>query len=674
MARVISNQLNDVLATRVAFLTIFVAVTLPIFSMFDYPEVDDSLGVWTRNLAGDADEYFTALHHGADAVRDAKESLMTELTRFADFYDDETYGPFDVCLGEKTGSGFECQSDVIDYLNFTSIFERPRRQASIWLMSEGRLQVAFNLATPCKYEAAANIGLIWFVIIAMLCFGLIMSNSVSVIALQPLERMLSVVRERCAQIFKFTSDLQDDHHGATVEDEEEEQYDETKHANEFVLLEKAVSKLAAIADLSETSQTPEINDKMDQDDILVLNMTGVQVPSDNVARMLKDFRACSMSPSEALSPDLRGDNHDEILEDLKAEIPEHIQDLIDTWEFDSQDANKDVSIKLGFFFLIAAENCSVWVRNNTQDIHVRNFVTAVESKYNPNPFHNFSHALDVCWAVSRFGKLIEAEAIVGEAAQFWLMVAALGHDIAHEATNNQFLIETGHRLAMMYNDKSPLEMMHCSSLYQILNEPETNVFIMLDKAFVKEIRKGIISVILHTDITKHADMVKTLSLLYQMNSEAFDAQDKEFLELLQTPANSQTVLDMLLHCADINNPTKPWYLCQNLAHKCMEEFFAQGDLEKNAGIPVQPLNDRTKVNTPNSQIGFIEFMIAPLVEAVVRLFPQLDALAENLGMNLKNWLDVWLEESSPPADAVEKTTQRVLKVYAKLQAVTQKES
>merc|ERR1711918_154094 len=96
--------------------------------------------------------------------------------------------------------------------------------------------------------------------------------------------------------------------------------------------------------------------------------------------------------------------------------------------------------------------------------------------------------------------------------------------------------------------------------------------------------------------------------------------------LLQSQANTQLILNALLHCADVANPMKVWGLCRRIANLCIDEFFAQGDLEKAAGIPVQMLNDRDKVNRPNSQIGFIEFMIAPLAEAMINLFPQLDEL------------------------------------------------
>merc|ERR1719217_1741852 len=133
-------------------------------------------------------------------------------------------------------------------------------------------------------------------------------------------------------------------------------------------------------------------------------------------------------------------------------------------------------------------------------------------------------------------------------------------------------------------------------------------------------------------------MIKELNLLYQMNSEALDSP-VQAIEVLQSQANTQLTMNALLHCADVSNPMKPWELCERIAGLCLEEFFAQGDLEKAAGIPVQMLNDRDKVSRPNSQIGFIEFMIAPLAEAIVHLFPPLDGLSRNLSDNINHWME-----------------------------------
>merc|ERR1719401_2051361 len=115
--------------------------------------------------------------------------------------------------------------------------------------------------------------------------------------------------------------------------------------------------------------------------------------------------------------------------------------------------------------------------------------------------------------------------------------------------------------------------MHCATLFQVVSDPEANVFAEVDRDLYKEIRKGIINAILHTDVTKHNDMMKELSLLYQMNSEAFDALDSmtAVTEVLQ--GNMQLAINAMLHGADVGNPMKPWVLAERLAHLCVDEFF-----------------------------------------------------------------------------------------------------
>jgi len=250
-----------------------------------------------------------------------------------------------------------------------------------------------------------------------------------------------------------------------------------------------------------------------------------------------------------------------------------------------------------------------------------------------------------------------------------LLIAALGHDLGHLGVNNAFLIESSHELAVMYNDRSPLENMHCSKLFQIVSQPEANVFDGMSRDTYKEIRKGMIAAILHTDVTKHTEMVKELNLLYQMHSDAFEVAEQGDLADEVLTNHGQMMANVLLHCADIGNPMKPWDLCRKYAYLCIDEFFAQGDSEKQLGIPVGMLNDRDKVNRPNSQIGFIEFMIAPYVEALVLIFPHSRGLAVNLGINLKNWVDTWVEEASPPEEIVEKVRTRMSKTVARLQDV-----
>merc|ERR1719198_2507193 len=100
-------------------------------------------------------------------------------------------------------------------------------------------------------------------------------------------------------------------------------------------------------------------------------------------------------------------------------------------------------------------------------------------------------------------KVMGSEHFLVELEQFALLIAAIAHDLGHPGVNNGFLSEVGHELALQYNDRSPLENMHCARLYQILSNKETNVFQKLTKEQYRVVRKHCIEMILHTDMMGH---------------------------------------------------------------------------------------------------------------------------------------------------------------------------
>merc|ERR1719401_156176 len=129
--------------------------------------------------------------------------------------------------------------------------------------------------------------------------------------------------------------------------------------------------------------------------------------------------------------------------------------------------------------------------------------------------------------------------------------------------------------------------------------------------------------------------------MYQMNAEVFTDQHGTVegisaaeVDVFSSGDAKTLVLNSFLHASDVANPCKSWDVTKAWADVCLEEFFSQGDQEKKLGIPVQFLNDREKLNRPNSQIGFIEFMIAPLILAVIYLWPPLKEYGDNLAYNI----------------------------------------
>jgi len=286
------------------------------------------------------------------------------------------------------------------------------------------------------------------------------------------------------------------------------------------------------------------------------------------------------------------------------------------------------------------------------------FVQALSNDYRQeNPFHNWSHAVDVHHMAWRMMLVSRAHNFLTGIDQFSLLVSAISHDVGHPGVNNQFLVETRSDLAMKYNDKSPLENMHCSLMFQIASMAGANVFEGMKQTDYSESRRTCIETILATDMVHHFEILKGTEMLYQMHADSMgrETDNRSFTDR----DTKQKAMNLLVHAADISNPCRPWEVCQQWAHACLDEFFSQGDREKELGIPVQMLNDRCKVSRPSSQIGFLEFMIVPLQVGLVRLLPPLHELAEHLQANLQHWHEAWVQDAGPAAPEAAQVAARV---------------
>ena len=85
-----------------------------------------------------------------------------------------------------------------------------------------------------------------------------------------------------------------------------------------------------------------------------------------------------------------------------------------------------------------------------------------------------------------------------------------------------------------------------------------------------------------------------------------------------------------------------------------EEFYEQGDAEREAGrIPI-PMMDRTKLHLqPDSQVEFITGICIPCYSLLNRLIPETQPLLDGCQSNLERWKELAVENASiltpPPA-------------------------
>lgn len=65
---------------------------------------------------------------------------------------------------------------------------------------------------------------------------------------------------------------------------------------------------------------------------------------------------------------------------------------------------------------------------------------------------------------------------------------------------------------------------------------------------------------------------------------------------------SPQVLQNLVHCADLSNPTKPLELYRRWTDRIMAEFFQQGDRERESGLDISPMCDKHTASVEKSQV------------------------------------------------------------------------
>ena len=130
----------------------------------------------------------------------------------------------------------------------------------------------------------------------------------------------------------------------------------------------------------------------------------------------------------------------------------------------------------------------------------QDFITAICSKYNDNPYHNFKHAFNVLHVSYRliFISKNELDEVLTPLDILAVLVAALGHDADHPGHDNQSEIYLQSDLSMCYNDVSVLEHHHAAVTFSILKDKKTDIFSRITVHARRLLRQSIIDCILST--------------------------------------------------------------------------------------------------------------------------------------------------------------------------------
>ena len=258
------------------------------------------------------------------------------------------------------------------------------------------------------------------------------------------------------------------------------------------------------------------------------------------------------------------------------------------------------------------------------------FVIAVKNNYRQVIYHNWRHALNVAqsmYAILR--KTNNLNGIISELHGMALIVACLCHDLDHRGTNNQFQQTEQNALQHLYGS-SIMEYHHVNQFLMILNFHGCNIFSGLSEEQRQDALSAVRTAILDTDLGNHFKIRG--KFVNSVEQGSVNLQDKEEQKCLNS---------FLMTACDLSAITKPWRVQKRVAELVAQEFFYQGDLEREKGNQVPEMMDREKSHKlPDLQVRFVDGLCISVYTTLEKLFPDLKQLVDGCMSNRQQWCEL----------------------------------
>ena len=277
---------------------------------------------------------------------------------------------------------------------------------------------------------------------------------------------------------------------------------------------------------------------------------------------------------------------------------------------------------------------------------IYNFVKEIKENYTKKAiYHTEKHGLDMLQTlaiyISKTNLISNLD--LNNIDILSLLVAGLCHDVGHEGYNNDYQIKMSTDLSITYNDKSILENFHISLTFKILKKDNCNIFNFLSKNEYSYVRKRMIELVLATDMSFHSRIIALMKNRVE-NNNIKEGENCEKIINKEKNDNifneQQEVLNYLIHIGDLSHSSKQFDITYKWSYLLSEEFWRQGDEEKEKGFSINFLFERSNTDVPRNQVGFMKGIIIPSFEILVDFLPELNYYWDNVNKNLNQWIEL----------------------------------
>mmetsp|Transcript_19710 Transcript_19710/g.34987 ORF Transcript_19710/g.34987 Transcript_19710/m.34987 type:complete len:1287 (-) Transcript_19710:14-3874(-) len=680
-ARQVASKLNTELGFRVAALVIILVVLIPLLEFWRDPTQDLSMYLWAYQL-----------HYVARDVPDQLEDAISEMVGF---YENRTsYFPFAVSfqLDDQPGQ------DINFKIPAPSFPIRVSDTVTVSAASPGaKTSVSFNFRESNVLEACITVALICTIVTVIFTTAALTSGTLASILLKPMQEVLTGVQQVSQKILDTIEKLAiysvKDHATTEQEDKRRRMSQPVEHDvfREVVLLSHVMQKLSLLNQIADAKRPIDEFEQLSQESRWVCV---------DYATMAARTHATTLARTGKSTVEEYSD-FEPLMESIGLELDAGglKREDFSNWELNTIEINAAQRKSLERCILLCYDVHPGFDGSSAVDLkkftcHSR-FLEELQKGYSePDavPYHNWIHAVDTAFSLRCLFSYVQAEQFLSQAERFALIMSAFAHNLGHPGVNNSYLIAKEDYLSTTYNDASVLQNNSCALLFGILNQPSTNVFAHMPKNLCRDMRQLCISAILHTDLAHHPSVVAELRAVYLGKEEIFnmaksmnivgpagqsehggkilvkragsvavtiDDIAKERDAYFQNPEVKLTLRKSLLHfVVACSSSTKPWDVCHEWADLQFQEFFLQGDSEKDYRMPVQVLNDRVRVNVPYAQIQYITFFAAQPTVLMATMFPSLRNMVAQLWENQERWVMKW-ERGNPDPDEKRRVAARI---------------
>jgi 3',5'-cyclic-nucleotide phosphodiesterase len=263
---------------------------------------------------------------------------------------------------------------------------------------------------------------------------------------------------------------------------------------------------------------------------------------------------------------------------------------------------------------------------NVDKSRLSGFIRKIGAGYLNNPYHNYQHAVDTLYFMAWMLSLPSFKKNLPDFHKYILLLAALCHDVGHPGHDNQWEVKTHSTLAQRYKNNSVIENHSLTITRELLAQSKYDVLPDIKEYSREDAFDLLDQLILCTDFSWHKVFLDELMEGLARNNGSYS--DPNYLSLIART---------LIKSADISNTSKPFEQARAWGERVMDEFWAQGEMEKKLKLPVGPLNDPENTEFNSTQAGFIKFAALDLFELLAKVESKAQVLVKELGVNQQEY-------------------------------------